>query len=218
MKLSEKLYSNTMDLWNASAEKPFVVEMAEGTLEDRLFKNYTIQDYLYLLDYIEILKKIRSLSESEEMFSFLSTLIKGITNEVERVHLANIRKYGISDDEIKGFEKISAISDYVSYMQKCIDDHGFYGGLTALLQCSWLYAYIGETVVKKYSGKIAGSKYQSWFEAYTSQSYLKTNQTWINMLDSLGADLDDQTVEELSGVFRECAKYENKLWDALYEL
>ena len=38
MKLSEILYARNLELWKISAEKPFVLEMAKGTLEDSKFR------------------------------------------------------------------------------------------------------------------------------------------------------------------------------------
>ena len=217
MKLSEILYLSAKETWDISLEKPFVVEMAKGTLEEQLFINYTKQDYLYLMEYIEVLKKIRSLSENEEMSSFLTGLIEGILQEVDMVHLPNIRKYGVSDEELKECKLISAMSDYLDFMKSCIDDYGLIGGLTGLLQCSWLYAYIGEKVVKKYAEEVSNSKYKSWFDAYTSQDYITANQNWIDLVDTLYSDLDKEKIEVLCDIFKSCALYENKLWDALYK-
>ena len=55
MKLSERLYDGAIELWRVAADKPFVREMALGTLDEKRFRHYMIQDYFYLLDYIEIL-------------------------------------------------------------------------------------------------------------------------------------------------------------------
>lgn len=217
MKLSDTLFLKTKDLWKESAEKPFVLAMAKGTLEEELFKSYTVQDYLYLMEYVEILKRIRSLTENAKVGDFVDALIEGILKEVESVHLPSIKKYGITEEEVKSCKKISAITDYLQYLTKCIDNYGYKGGLTALLQCSWLYAYIGETVSKKYAKEIASSPYRTWFEAYTSESYISANQTWIVIIDTLGIDPENEEAEEMSNIFRQCATYENKLWDALYE-
>ena len=46
MNITDRLYSTVEVYWMESAEKPFPLEMAEGTLDDSLFKNYMIQDYL----------------------------------------------------------------------------------------------------------------------------------------------------------------------------
>ena len=217
MKLSEILYSRTIELWQISTEKPFVVEMAKGTLADSKFRRYTLQDYLYLLEYVEILKKIKSLSQQEDITEFLSRIIDETLQEAERVHLPNIKKVGIKDEEIVKSNELPAISNYLKYMEDCLQEDGLMGGLTALLQCSWLYAFIGETVKKKYQEEIEKSKYKSWFEAYSCESYLNANQMWIDILDNQSVGISEADTERMCQIFEKCATYENELWDALYE-
>ena len=47
MKLSEILHTKVEDLWKEAAAKPFVIEMAQGSLTPDLFRHYMLQDYLY---------------------------------------------------------------------------------------------------------------------------------------------------------------------------
>ncbi len=217
MKLSEILYSKTIELWKESTEKPFVVEMAKGTLADSKFRNYTLQDYLYLMDYVEILRKIKSLSKEEDITRFLSQIIEETLQEAERVHLPNIKKVGIREEEIEKSNELPAISNYLNYMENCLDEYGLLGGLTALLQCSWLYAFIGETVKDRYPAEIEKSKYRSWFEAYSCESYLDANQMWIDILDKQSAGISETETMKMCQIFEKCAIYENELWDALYK-
>lgn len=217
MKLSELLFAKTKELWDQSASKPFVVQMAKGTLDEGLFRRYMLQDYLYLKDYIAILKDIWEIAENVKIKAFLKRIIDGTVDETERVHLANMRQLGITDEEIAGSVTFPVITEYVDYMRECTERFGLIGGITSLLQCSWVYAYIGEVCTDKYPGEIAKSSYRSWFEAYSCQSYLDTNQLWIDLLDELGSGIDEKTSDEMCLIFEKCAVYENRLWDALFE-
>lgn len=216
MKLSEILFSRTKRLWHASAAKPFVMDMVIGTLDDLKFRQYTLQDYLYLLDYIEILDRLRGLAQNDEVTDFLCRIIEETSDEAKRVHLPNIKKMGIRAEEITRDNELGVVSDYVDFMRRCIDDKGLLGGLTALLQCSWVYAYTAETLMRKYPEEIAVSKYRFWFESYSCQSYLDANRMWIDTLDKQSAGIDKDMTEKLCRIFEKCALYENSLWDALY--
>lgn len=216
MRLSELLFAKTKELWDEAANKPFVVQMAKGTLDEGLFRRYMLQDYLYLQDYIAILKDIWEIAENVKIKAFLKRIIDGTVDETERVHLANMRQLGITDEEIAGSVTFPVITEYVDYMRECTERFGLIGGITSLLQCSWVYAYIGEVCTDKYPGEIAKSSYRSWFEAYSCQSYLDTNQLWIELLDELGEGADEKTADEMCLVFERCACYENEFWDALY--
>jgi thiaminase/transcriptional activator TenA len=216
MKFSEKLYTGVDDLWREAADKPFVREMALGTLTEKRFRNYMIQDYLYLLDYIEILSFIRSQTEDEDLSRFLLAVINETESETYRVHLPHMRKIGVSDEEIATAVRLQVISEYTEYMREQVREHGFLAGLTALLQCSWLYAYIGEKMTAEHPEEIAASPYRFWFDAYTCKEYTDANQMWIDALDRETEGISDETAMLLNNIFRRCAEYENKLWDALF--
>ena len=216
MKLSELFFAKTKELWDEAANKPFVIEMAKGTLDADLFKRYMLQDYLYLKDYIGILINIRDMAEDENTRAFLKRIIDGTIYETERVHVANMKELGITADDIAKSVKFPVINAYVEYMRECTDRYGLIGGITSLLQCSWVYAYIAEKVLKRFPDEIGKSSYGSWFEAYSCQSYLDTNRLWIDLLDELSEGADEKTADEMCRIFERCALYENELWDALY--
>ena len=217
MKISDMLYEAAQDLWGEAADKPFVREMALGTLDEKRFRNYMIQDYLYLLDYIEILNIVRSQTGDECLRKFLQSVIKETENETYRVHIPHMRKIGVSDAEIEEAVRVPVISEYTGYMREQTREHGVLAGLTALLQCSWLYAYIGEKMTAEHSEEIAVSPYRFWFDAYTCKEYTDANRMWIDVLDRETEGINSDTAMLLKKIFRKCAEYENTLWDALYE-
>ena len=54
MKLSERLFKTTEDLWKSYLEHPFVKGIADGSLDIDKFRFYMIQDYRYLLEYSKV--------------------------------------------------------------------------------------------------------------------------------------------------------------------
>ena len=216
MKLTELLFSKAKEIWDQATEKPFVIEMAKGTLSDDLYKRYQLQDYLYLQEYIGILNRIKEFSDSDEITGFLDAIINEVIEELDHVHLPYLRKIGIKDEEIVANSELPVIREYIGYMKGKVEEYGLIAGITALLQCSWGYAYIGKTMFEKHAEEISGSKYKMWFEAYTSEGYVSANNTWIEVLDKLGADISEEETKTMTGIFTRCAQYEDELWDALY--
>ena len=118
MKLSEVLYTKVSDLWKEAAAKPFVVEMAKGSLDPELFRYYMLQDYLYLKEYTDILNRTLKRTADPDLQVFLRNVIKETEKETERVHLPNMKKIGISDAEIENARKAQVIVDYLAYMRQ----------------------------------------------------------------------------------------------------
>ncbi|MBF1269723.1 MAG: hypothetical protein HXM92_09675, partial [Oribacterium parvum] len=112
LKLSELLYKKTESLWLSSMEEPFLIEMAEGTLDQSLFRNYMLQDYFYLLDYVNILKELRSLSKNPAMQRFMEEIISVTEKECFLVHVPEMKKLGIGDEEIKKTKACRVVCDY----------------------------------------------------------------------------------------------------------
>ena len=216
MKLSERLMSETVNLWEDTSRKAFLVDMAKGCLDESLYKNYMMQDYLYLMDYIKLLKRMLELAEDGELRAFLERIIVDTESETYKVHLPGLRTMGITDEDLRRCEKGQVPKDYIAYMQGKLEENGIAAGLTALLQCSWNYAYIANAAAKRYAEELSNSPYKSWFDAYTGKDYKASNQLWIDMLDKRTKDLGKDEADELCLIFKTCAEYENKLWDFFY--
>ena len=216
MNITESLYKEVKDLWKMASEKQFLIEMANGTLDEDKYKRYMLQDYFYLLEYKEILARLLELSDDSEAESFVKIAIDVTVYETESVHLPAMKKLGITEDEIKNTGMNQVIREYINFYHKTIDKYGFLGGFTALLQCCWDYAYLGKVMYENYGEKIEKSPYKFWFDAYTSKEYVETNETWKKIEDRLTAGIDEKKAENLREIFRTCAEFEDKFWDVLF--
>ncbi|MBO5623175.1 MAG: hypothetical protein J5959_16275, partial [Butyrivibrio sp.] len=133
MKFSTVLFESVKDLWDQAANKPFVTEMAMGVLEEQGYRYYMIQDYLYLLEYIDILGSIYECSDDPELKEFISFVIEQTNKETMQVHIPNMREMGITDEEISACPESREIADYVNYMRTQVRNEGVLAGLTAQL-------------------------------------------------------------------------------------
>ena len=215
MKITDSLYVCVKALWEKAADKEFLIKMAEGTLDEKRYSGYMLQDYYYLVEYKKILERLLELSEDSEVTGFLKLAIDVTVYETESVHLPAMKKLGISEDAIKNTGMNSVITDYVAFYHDTIDKNGLLGGFTALLQCCWDYAYLGKVMYENYGEKIEKSQYKFWFDAYTSKEYVETNEKWQSLVDKMTAGADDKTKNTLCTIFKTCAEFENKFWDVL---
>ena len=214
MKITDTLFNKVEVLWEKAAEKEFLIKMADGSLENDRYSRYMLQDYYYLLEYKDILGRLLKLSDDSEVTDFLKMAVDVTVFEIENVHLPAMKKLGISEDEIKNTGKNQVVADYVKFYNDTIDKSGLIGGFTALLQCCWNYAYLGEKLCAKYGEQIEKSYYKFWFDTYTSKEYVETNEKWQSLVNKITAGVDDKRKETLCQIFKTCAEFENKFWDA----
>ena len=140
-----------------------------------------------------------------------------IINEAEKNNIYIEEDSALVD--LLGLSEVGSLvpeaAEYLQYMRNLLPQEGLLAGLTALLQCSWAYAYIGQNVCAKYREELSRSPYKSWFDAYTCPEYIEANQKWIDLLDKETADIPSNLAEKLRLIFRKCAEYENRFWDVM---
>lgn len=214
-KLSDKLFYRTRKLWNIAAENEFVRAMADGSLEIDRFKAYLKEDYFYLVDYIDILVMIKDKVKNIEVRDFLSEIIDITIYEKDVYHMEKMKKIGITDQEIDQWKMGKESKAYLEYM-KSLAIKGGIQGITALLQCSWSYAYIAKKVSDEYGKSLAKSPYASWFNSYVSEEYTEANDRWIHIVDSLTEDISESERDELCQIFEKCAEYEINFWNIFH--
>ncbi len=217
MKLSDLLFSEAEPLWIKAANKKFLIAMANGTLDKSRYRNYMLQDYFYLKDYIEILKQIVTLAQDLPLMDFLKKIAEETEKELYRVHIPEMKKIGIGKSDMERGIRSQIVTNYINYFHQKIDEGGLTSGLTALLQCSWNYAYIAQTISERYPCELSQSVYKSWFDAYTCKEYVETNQLWIHVLDQYTSGIRFEEANQLCQIFKSCACFENMFWDYLYE-
>ncbi len=215
-RLSERLLLAAEGAWQEAMKKQFLLEMADGTLSPGRFRYYMLIDYLYLIEYIKTLRIIEERSDEPEIKSFLQDTIRATEEELGRVHFPNMMQLGITEEVISKTALPQEAEDYIRYMRGLAQERPILESLTALLDCSWAYAYIAEHMIEQYGEKIRNSRYRDWFMAYITKEYMDSNQAWIDMVDALAEAIDEEGQEELCRIFVTCAGYENAFWDAVY--
>ena len=200
-RLSERLLLAAEGAWQEAMKKQFLLEMADGTLRPERFRYYMLIDYLYLTEYIKTLRIIEERSDEPEIGSFLQDTIGATEEELGRVHFPNMMQLGITEEVISKTALPQEAEEYIRYMRSLAQKRPILESLTALLDCSWAYAYIAEHMIERYGEMIQNSRYRDWFMAYTTKEYTDSNQAWIDMVDSLAEAVDEERREELCRIF-----------------
>ena len=85
----DRLLKATEDIWASYHEKPFVQGLKYGTLDQKKFRSYIIQDYWYLMDYTKVFAIGVAKSKSVEVMKLFAKYIQAILDgEVKRSQTA----------------------------------------------------------------------------------------------------------------------------------
>lgn len=217
MKFTEILFERVKHIWDGYLEHPFIVELGEGTLEKDKFKNYLIQDYLYLVEYSKVFALGIVKSESVEEMKFYLQALRGTVEDETAVHIEYLEGFGYSREKTEKCDALIENSSYTSYMQSIALKGNMKEIAMAVMPCTWGYYYIGSNLKEKYNDKIQTNFYKSWIEEYSSENFKNTTEKWINYIDEICKNIQEDEKEELIKIFINSSVYEMEFWNMAYK-
>ena len=112
-----KLKKSSISTWKKYTEHSFVKELGDGTLSSSVFKEYLIQDYIFLQRFIKILALSAYKAKTIEDMNRSVNFIMAIKNEL-KLHVHYCKKFGISKNKILKAKERKENKDYTNYVMK----------------------------------------------------------------------------------------------------
>jgi thiaminase len=228
-------------VWHKYTHHPFATAMARGTLPEALFKNYLVQDYLYLTHFARTHALAAYKSRTMPAITASANIILHIDREMA-LHLSYCAEFGISKADIENPSRKESLA-CVAYSRYVLDvgqSEDWLAIQMALAPC--LLGY-GETARRLYTEKESktteqGNKYWRWVENYVADDYTdavrvgrgefttspyresRKRYSWLTRV-SLIADLIEShiakqspsRIEELVAIFVRATEMEVRFWD-----
>lgn len=217
MSFMKEAINNSMDIWEGYMKHPFIMEIADGTLDIERFKNYIIQDSLYLMDFAKVyslgMYKSKTLKEIQNFYSILSFVNADETN----TRIKYLNQWGISQEKIEATELKPANKGYTQFMLNIALTCEIPEILMATLPCMISYCYIAKKIIEE-NPNIKSTKYWEFISDYSSSSYEDCCNQWINYADQLCKDIDEERKIKLINIFRQAGIHEKNFWDMSYEI
>ncbi|MGV8124984.1 MAG: TenA family protein [Candidatus Xenobiia bacterium LiM19] len=209
---TEKLWNKNDATYRAILALPFIRGVQDGTLAAGTFRDYIIQDYLYLLNYKKVFELLLSRAPDERARLFLAAEIQGIDQEIETVHLTYCKKYHITDEELANAAPDRATEAYNSFLTGTAIDAPFEVGLTAALPCCWIYWQVGTDL--KNSSHVENNPYQEWIDAYGSTPWYQSDaREFVELVEYYMEGANDELRAKMEQAFTTAFGYEYMFWD-----
>ncbi len=128
MSFFQKLKAGAEDEWLAYTEHPFTEALAEGTLPEAAFKDYLVQDYLFLIEFARAYAlaayKAPTLDDMRDAKAAMSAIL-----DVEMdLHVSICANWGLSADDLEASDAAPETLAYTRYVLET----GMRGDLLAL--------------------------------------------------------------------------------------
>ena len=212
MQFKDLVTENKKD-WLKVVNHPFVDEIYRGQLAEEVFKFYLIQDHYYLNQSMRnmaiLISKAKNLKAKQQLIDILN-----VEANVEFAKYQELLEY--YKLEAKSAEEMDMTYSnlaYSNYLLAVSSQVGFAEGMAALIPCYWIYLKMAEY----HQGKLKENNnqiYQDWAAVFKSSDYSRLVE---NMIDILGAELNENNFKKLNYHFKNSIKFEYQFFSDVYE-
>lgn len=215
MKLRERLFEIGRPYWDKIIEQSFIRELSEGTLDEDIYKYYTLQDNSYLLEFVKVfaigLSKSTNLKDMNDFLRFM----KGAMESETEAHDAFLEKIGITKEMSNETKPNFVNSSYTNYMISVASTGSAAEAAAAVLTCNWSYEYIAR-MTKDKKGYENNFYCKAWYDIYTSDYFKKDVEDNIAMVEKLCSNYTEEQLEHIEDIIKNCSEYEYLFWDISY--
>jgi thiaminase/transcriptional activator TenA len=213
-KFSSLLRRRADKIWRAVHEHAFLTELHAGTLASDRFTYFILQDYVYLLDFAQVLCMGGAKSPDLRTLELFARHALAAV-EVERsFHTSFGKSMGLSPKLLDETSPGPVTRAYIDHLQAAAWSGGLHELVAAVLPCYWIYGDVGTRLFKDRprTPKI----YRQWIELYASEDFWRAVREQIALADELGAHASAAQKRAMEEHFLRSARYEFLFWDQAY--
>ena len=213
---STKLRSGSQRIWRAIQSHPFLDELHRGALPLDRFTYFILQDYVYLLDFAQVLCQGGAKSPNLETLALFCWHALGAV-EVERTFHASFGKsLGLSRKQLDEVPKGPITQAYIAQLQS-VARSGTLGELVAaVLPCYWIYGEVGRRLYR--NRPLKPRIYREWIETYASDAFWRPVREQIQLMNRLGATAGRSEQKIMMAHFALSSRYEFMFWEQAYRM
>ncbi len=210
MKFTELLWISIGDIYGKILDHPFVQGLADGSLNEEVFRFYVIQDALYLKDYARGLALLGAKAPQDRwLMMFVEHARDAIV--VERaLHESFFREWELTDEEVYSAPMAPNNLLYTSYLLKTAYERPFPEILGSFLPCYWIYWEVGKELEKRGSPK---ELFRRWIQTYSSEQYASVVYQVLEVMDQVAHGLKDDDLKLIQNHFIMTSRLEYLFWD-----
>lgn len=214
MSFMNEVLEKNIPIWDECIATPFVQEMKGGTLPFECFKEYMIQDSIYLKHYARVYGKeiyhAKTLRDIQLYYSVLSF----VTDTESAVRLRYLDQFGMTDDDIESIAPLPENQRYIDFLLETAERGDEKEMLMAVLPCMMSYSYIFRRLAEDPESK--ESRYWDFIEDYADDCYAKSCEEWSEFTDKKCKNLSNAEKEKLSHIFKKASLLELDFWKMPY--
>ena len=180
-KIFSILKEDNLSNWNSYIKHDFVIKLTSSSLNKKIFLNYLIQDYLFLIQFSKAWSLAIVKSDTLDEMKVAANTVNGLINFEMDLHIDLCGSYGISKIDLENANEENENIAYTRYVLEAGYSGDLLDLLAALIPCVLGYGEIGVNNAKVIPEDYM---YHKWLKTYSSKEYQKICDEVANMFDN----------------------------------
>jgi thiaminase/transcriptional activator TenA len=207
---TKELWQGIIPIYESILAHPFIKGLTEGSLDEKSFKFYVIQDALYLREFARALSIAAAKAPKDDWIIMFNEHSAGALKVERALHDSFFRDFGMKKNEVTSTPLAPTNLAYTSYLLSIAYSSPFHEVIGALLPCYWIYWEVGKVLISKGS---PNPLYQRWINTYGGEEYAGIVRAVLDLTNRIAKDLRKNEKEAMKKHFVITSRYEWMFWD-----
>ena len=216
MSFCDRLRRKAAPIWEAQLTHPFVVALGKGTLPERKFKYYILQDARFLGDLARVFAAgAQKAPDAESALRFAKLVEETIITE-RGLHESYGKRWKMTPHNISSVPMAPTTYAYTRHMLSVAQTGSAAEVLVVALPCAWIYCMVGNHLLKNGLPR-AGHPYRDWLILYASPEFAEVQQWMRAKVDRWVKQTGPVEKKRMEEAFLISSRYEWMFWEMAWK-
>ena len=212
MSFSDHLRKLAWPIWDAQLSHSFVVALGKGTLPERKFKYYILQDGRFLADLARVFAAAAHKAPDSESAVQFNKLAEETVMVERSLHESYGKRWKMTPAQMASVPMAPTNYAYTRHMLAVAATGSACEITVVALPCAWIYCVVGQHLLRK--GKPPKSHpYRDWLLLYASPEFAEVGRWMREKVDAWVEKASEEEKARLEQAFVISSRYEWMFWE-----
>jgi len=215
MSFSEHLRKIAQPIWNAQLKHPFVIQLGDGTLPERKFKYYILQDARFLGDLARVFSAAAQKAPDSESALRFNKLAEETIIVERSLHESYGKQWKMTAKQMTSVPMAPTNFAYTRHMLAVAATGSACEITVVALPCAWIYCVVGKHLLRK-GPPAKGHPYRDWLMLYASPEFAEVQKWMRKKVDQWAKEASRTERARMEEAFVISSRYEWMFWDMAF--
>jgi thiaminase (transcriptional activator TenA) len=215
MGFSEHLRKIAKPIWDAQLTHPFVMQLGDGTLLERKFKYYILQDARFLGDLARVFSSAAQKAPDSESALKFNKLAEDTIIVERSLHESYGKQWKMTAKQMTSVPMAPTNFAYTRHMLAVAAAGSACEITVVALPCAWIYCVVGKHLLRK-GPPPQSHPYRDWLMLYASPEFAEVQKWMRKKVDQWAKEASRAEKQRMEEAFIISSRYEWMFWDMAF--